>query len=124
MLPVKSFTKIWRHMVGIEHAANNNRLVGIASLKRHDHFVSDTGNVSRSPSFSGPECCHANPTGAVLIIFPLTIPMELHFHPAILVGENLFPFRPNNDGSLCPLDKRFGRFPYRAERERQRNRGE
>src|SRR5580765_8170192 len=63
----------------------------------------------------------ADPAGAVFVLFSFAVPVELHFHAAVLVGVNLFAGGPDDDGGLAALDEGLRRDALRPERYRGRD---
>src|SRR5262245_30823689 len=57
---------------------------------------------------------------------PRPVPVELHLHPAVLVGKDLLAIGPgaDHDGGLRSLNQRLGRLPQGSIRQGQRRRGE
>ena len=94
-------------MLGVVDAADDDRLVGIAFQEIDDHLLADARNVDRAPLLAGPGRADAHPAGAVGVVLALAVPVELHFHAAVLVGEDLFAARADHDRRLrVPDDAR------------------
>src|SRR6185369_7867439 len=92
-----------RHHVRVVDAAYDDRLIGIAFLERDDHLLVDARDVDRAPVASRPVRPDADPARAVDVVLPLAVPVELHLHAAVLVGEDLLPRRTDDDRGLRPL---------------------
>src|SRR5213593_443899 len=91
---------VGRHHVGVVNAAGNNRLVGIALEEVDYDFMADSRNVDHAPLLAGPRSGNADPTGAVAIVLAFPVPMKLHLHATVLVGENLFTGWAHHDRRL------------------------
>src|SRR5262249_28155887 len=79
------------------------RPVGVTFFEGHDDLVSDARDVNGSPPLTRPGRPDADPAGAVRVVSPLAVPVELDLHPAVLVGEDLLAGWPDHDGGLGPL---------------------
>src|SRR5215469_15409461 len=64
---------------------------------------------------------NTNPAGTVLVLLSFPIPMELNFHPPMLIRINLLAPGADHDGGLAPLNKRLRGHSRRPERNRIRN---
>src|SRR5271166_915368 len=107
-----------RHVLRIINAADNQWLVRITLLKNDHYLVADARPEERTPALAGPHLGHAQPAGAVGVLLPLTVPVELHLHAAILVAEDFLAARANYCCGLYPGDHRFARHALRAVRQR------
>src|SRR5271157_4220136 len=76
--------RIRGHGGGVVDAAHDERPVDVAIHEIHHHFLADAGNVNGAPLLAGPERGHADPAGALLVVFALAVPMELHLDAAVL----------------------------------------
>src|SRR5262249_34050463 len=94
-------------------AADDDRLVRVAFLESDDDLLADARDVDRPPLLAGPVRADADPAGAVGVILPQAVPEELHLHPAVLVGEDLFARGPHDHGRLRAAHARLGRPPLR-----------
>ncbi len=103
---------VGRHHVGVVHATDDDRLIGIAFQEADDHFLADARNVDRAPGLARPRLRDANPAGAVLVEFAVAIPVELHFHARIFVGVDLLARLADDNGSLCALHYRLRCAPF------------
>src|SRR5262249_22800953 len=99
-----------RHVFRVVYAADDDRVVGIALQEIDDHFMADARDVDLPPAFACPGSGDPDPTRAVDVVLAFTVPMKLHFHPTILVGEDLFlTGRADDDSRLRSLDERLRR---------------
>src|SRR5262249_2416346 len=76
------------------------------------------------PVLAGPVLGDADPARAVLVLLALTVPEELHLHPAVLVGVDLLALGPDHHRRLRPLHDGPRRQPGRPERRRRRHAAE
>ena len=100
---------VGRHLLGVVDAADDDRLVGVAFEEVDDHFLADARDVDHAPLLAGPGRADADPAGAVGVVLALAVPVELHLHAAVLVGEDLLAGRADDDGGLRALHDRLGR---------------
>src|SRR4029077_13434705 len=108
VLGVGTVAKVRRHLVGIVNATHDDRLVGIAFPKVYDHFLAYSRPKTCSPSSPGPELADAYPTRTVGAVLALTVPVKLNLHPAVLVRENFFAGRADDDRCLRTGNRRLG----------------
>src|SRR5437867_4308899 len=84
---IKTVTKVWRHLISVIHAANYDRLIWIAFKKINDHFLTNPWPERCSPALTSPRLCHPHPARTVRIVLAFTVPMKLHLHSSIFIGE-------------------------------------
>ena len=101
-------------------APEHERPIGIAPEKSHDDFHAHPRDELKSPRGSGQRLDHANPAGAVLVVLPVVVPVELDLDPPVLVGVNLLARGPDDSGALHDLSH-LGLGPWRAHREARRS---
>ena len=120
VLGVRALAEVGRHLVGVVDHADDDRLVGVAFEMVDDHLLADPRPERGPPAPAGGELRDADPAGALLVVLPLAVPVELDLHPAVLVGVELLTRRADDDGGLRAGDDRLGRDPLRPEGERRR----
>src|SRR5215471_19855073 len=106
---------------GILDAANDDRLVWVAFQEVDNHFLPNTRDVYHAPVTSSPRSPHTDPAGTISVVLAATVPVELDFHTAVLVGEDFFPCRANDGRGVRPVDERPRRGPQRPIGESERN---
>lgn len=104
-----------RHQQGVVYPAGNDGPVRVAFHIFDDNFLPDTGNLDKSEIVTRPGVGNAHPAGGFFIVCALTIPMELHFHAAILVGEYFFVAGPGDPGRIAGLQPGFWELQGRNE---------
>ena len=72
--------------------------------KSDQNFVSYPRDKQRSPLFACPGLGDSNPRRAIFISFPFTVPVKLHFDPAVFVNVNLLPFWSHDHSTLRSPD--------------------
>ena len=72
--------------------------------------ISGSSSV-RAVAGACPALIHAKPGGAVVVVATLTIPVEVHAHPAELVRVNLVAGLADDHGGLRPLHDGFAGHP-------------
>src|SRR5690606_9180447 len=87
-------------LLGVVDAAGDDRPVGVAFQKADDHLLADARDVHRAPVLAGPVLRHADPAGAVFVALVVAVPVEVHLHPAVLVGPDFLTFRADHQGGL------------------------
>src|SRR4051794_10437572 len=113
-----------RRLFRVVDAAGDDRLIGIAFEEIDDHFLTDARRGNGSPTFTGPRMRDADPAGAVLVLLPVAVPVELHLHAAVLVGIDLVAGRTDDHRGLRTLDERLRRRAPRPELLAARHRDE
>ena len=78
------------HVVGAVDAPGDDRAIRIPLQEVDDDLLPDAWKKDAAPLLSGPAIVDTYPAGTILVRFPLLVPMELHFDPAILIRPNLF----------------------------------
>ena len=101
-------------LFGVVDAAGDDRLVGVAFEEADDDLLADARNLDMAPVLAGPGLRDANPAGAVFVGLVVTIPVEVHLDPAILVGPDLLAGGADHHGGLRPLHHGLGRAAQRA----------
>ena len=74
----------------------------------HDHFLTYSWDGDLSKTISGPALSDSYPAGALFVVLPFSVPVELDFDPAVFVGIDLFTFRTGDDGGLYAVDAGLG----------------
>src|SRR4029077_20656198 len=92
----------WRPMDRVVGTADDDRLVGVALEEGENHFLADPGNRHETRLLCVVKRADADPARGVRIVLSVSIPMELHLHAAILVGNDLLPSRSDNHRRLLP----------------------
>ena len=110
--------------VGVIHAADDDRLIRVALFEGDDYFMTDSRPEERAPALAGPDLTDPNPARAVGILLTLSVPVKLHFHPAILVAKDLLAGRTDHGRRLGSSDRRFGGTADGPVRQRCRNASE
>ncbi len=95
-----------RQLQAVVRPPDDERLVRIAIQVDHDHFLPDTRDRHMPPRRTGPVLRDLDPARAVLVVLALAIPRELHLHPAVRVGVDLFAFRTHHGRRLRAVDAR------------------
>ncbi len=98
-----------RHLLGVVDAPGDQRLVGIAFQEVDHHFLADARDGDHAPVLARPGVRDAHPAGAVFVVLAVAVPVELHLHPAVLVGVDLVARRADDDGRLRALDEGLAR---------------
>src|SRR5580698_3534083 len=84
---------IGRHCVGVVDAPDHDGTVRIPFSEPDNHLMADARNKNRAPLLTSPHGPHTQPARTVAVILPRPIPMELHLHASVLVGEDLLAAR-------------------------------
>src|SRR5262249_9472758 len=113
-----------RHLLGVVDAADDEGAVRVALQEIEDDLLADPRDLDEAPALARPGGADANPAGAVLVLPPLAVPVDLHLDPAILVGVNPLARRPNHHRRLRPLDHRLVGPPGGAADDRVGDAGE
>src|SRR5262249_7490348 len=92
----------------------------VAFFKGNDDLLADARDVDPTPLLAAPKRAYSDPARAVGVFCPLPVPEKLHFHPAILVGEDLFSRWPHDNSRLRAIHARPGRLPSRPEGQGRR----
>src|SRR5262245_47255775 len=92
--------RVWWHLVSVVDTARDNWLVGITLQEVDDYFLANTRQGNPTPVGAGPRAGDADPATRVLILLAIAVPMELHLHPAVLVGPDLLT---GGSDHLCGL---------------------
>ncbi len=103
--------RVGRHLLGVVDPAGDDRLVRIAFEKIDDHFLADARDGDHAPVLARPGLRHPHPAGAVLVLLAVAVPVELDFHPAVLVGVDFVARRADDHGGLRTLDEGLWRNP-------------
>ena len=98
------------------NTTGDNGPVRITFEKIDDHFMPNAGNVHCAPSCAGRYLADANPAGTVLVVFPLTVPVELDLDSSMLVRVNFFPGWSHHNSCLNAPYHRFWSSQWRPER--------
>src|ERR1700730_5441758 len=86
-----------RHVLGIVDAAHDDWLIPVAFQKGDDDLPADPRQVDGAEPLAGGNLTHANPARAVRVLFTLTVPVELHFDPAVLVAKDFLARRTRDN---------------------------
>src|SRR5690606_10011435 len=90
----------------IINGANNNRPVRIAIKKINNHFVAYPWDKRAAPLITRPGLHDAYPAAAVLILFTLSVPDNLHFDSTEFVDIYFLTGRTYHDSRLRPFHHR------------------
>jgi hypothetical protein len=101
--------------------SHDKRPIRIAVQEVDDDLVADAGEEQGAERAPRPGLAHADPARAMRVAQALAVPMELDLHAAVLVGVDLFTWRPHDDRRLDTVDPRPGRASQRAEGDRRRD---
>src|SRR5262249_49801099 len=117
VLRVQAISQIRRHLISIVNTTHNDWLIRVTLQKVHDNFLPNARPEARTPSFAGPKLANTYPARAICVVFAFLVPMKLHLHPAVFIGEKLFVRRTDHDGRLGSGHGRFRSSSRWAERQ-------
>src|SRR5262249_13028295 len=117
--------QVGRPLRFVVDAADDERLVGVPLQEGDDHLLPDPRPEAGAPALARPDLRHPAPA-RVLADPGAGIPVEVHLHPPVAVGEDLLPgcARAGHDGRLGPRDDRTGGQAWRPEGQPGRDAGE
>src|ERR1700733_5017068 len=95
---------IRRHCVSVVHTADDDRSIRIPFEKDHDDFMANARDKYRTPFLPRPQRPHPQPARTVAVVLPCSVPVELHLHAPVLIGEDLLASRPHYYGRLRSRD--------------------
>src|SRR5512138_1122700 len=98
-----------RQLVGVVHAADDQRMIGVAIEERDDDLLADARHELHSPVLTRPDLRDAHPARAIAIGLAGTVPMKLYLHAAVLIGIDLLPLSTNDQRRLRALNQRLRR---------------
>ncbi|MNE55645.1 hypothetical protein D3C80_1504940 [compost metagenome] len=98
---------IGHDVTGVIGTTGHYRLIGVATQKIHNDFLTDAGNGDGPPSLSGPGLGDPHPAGAGVIPFGLAVPRKLQTHASVVIGIDFFPGRADDFGYLRAVHDRF-----------------
>ena len=105
---------VGHHMLGVVEATGDQGLVGVALQEGHQHFHAYPRDGHAAVGIAGPVGGHTQPAAGGVIADAVAVPVELHFHPPVLVAVDLFAGWAGDDGGLAAQDLGLGMFEQRA----------
>ena len=106
-----------RHLLGVVDAAGDERSVGVALQELDHHLLADARHRHHAEVLARPRMRHADPARGVLVVLAVAVPVEVHLHPAVLVGVDLVAGGADHDRRLQALHQRLARGALGAERQ-------
>ena len=97
-----------RHLHGVVDPPGDQRIVRITIQEVHHHLLANARDVDATIVGTRPRRGDSNPARAVLVHLPIAIPVELHLHPAVLVGVDLLARRAHHHRRLRAGGVGFG----------------
>ncbi|MDW9232649.1 hypothetical protein C7S15_6994 [Burkholderia cepacia] len=95
-----------RQLQPVVRPPDDEWLVRIAIQVDHNDLLPDARDRHMPPRRPGPVLRDLDPARAVLVVLALAIPRELHLHPAVRVGVDLFAFGADHGRRLWAVDAR------------------
>src|SRR2546426_2500700 len=99
--------RVRRRLLGVIDPARDDRSVRVTLEEVHDYFLAHPRDLDEPPVLARPRRRHAHPAGAVLVLLPVAVPVEVHLHPPVLVRPDLLPRLPHHHRGLRAPDERL-----------------
>src|SRR3546814_14680213 len=81
-------------------AADDVGPVGVAVFERHQHLLADARRHEAAPLGAGVALGDAHPARTLVVVLALSVPVELHLHPSVVVDVDLVAPRSGHDRGL------------------------